>query len=112
MVWKNGLRLISSFAILSIEAEVFAQQIDNPLGVTSFPELIQKITQALIPVAFTVAVVTIIIAGLRFVIAGSRGDEAELKKAREIFWWTLIGTGIVVGSYALASAVYNFFKGL
>ncbi len=110
-MWKSGLRLISPFGMLILAGSAAAQEIPNPLGNTSsFPQLIQNITQALIPVAFTVAVLAIIIAGLKFITAASQGNEAGLKEAKKIFWYTLIGTAIVVGSYAIASAVYNLLK--
>ena len=36
----------------------------------------------------------------------------QLKKAKGTFYWTVVGTAILVGAYAIASAIVNFAEKL
>jgi len=37
-----------------------------------------------------------------------RGNPEQLKRAKMIFWWTVIGAAIIVGAWAIASAIAQF----
>jgi amino acid transporter len=111
-VWKTCLFSIFIIPILAIGSATDAAVFDNPIKAKSFPQLLDAVAKAIITIAVPLAVVAIIIVGLRFIIAGSKGDQSELKNARQIFWWVVIGTAIVVGGALLVRAVVNTVESL
>ena len=51
-----------------------------------------------------IIVVLVIVAGVKFINAGS--DEAELNKAKEFFMYALIGLAFIILRYTIMRAVY------
>ncbi|MEK7541264.1 MAG: hypothetical protein AAB533_00210, partial [Patescibacteria group bacterium] len=88
-----------------------AENIPNPIASKSFPCLVKALSDAAITIAVPVAVVAIIFAGLKFVIAGAQGNEGEIKKARSMLFWIVVGTAVVVGSFVLARVGVDFLGG-
>lgn len=82
----------------------------NPIVANDFATLVGSIAEAVIEIGIPLAVLAIIFAGFRFVIASARGDEAGIRSAKTILWWTIVGTAVVVGAAAIAYAVVNFAK--
>lgn len=82
--------------------------LENPLGVETFEELIQTITKWLVRIATPIAVIFIVIAGLKFVTA--RGNVNKLTEAKQMLWWTLVGYGIVLLSTGLVSLIQDFLS--
>ena len=80
-------------------------EVKNPLGANSFCGLIKNLLQAAIAIGIPVAVLFIVYAGFKFVLA--QGKPEELKKARQNFLWTLIGIAIFLGAWLLANVVAN-----
>lgn len=79
-------------------------QLDNPLGSTSsFADLIAKIANIIMKVGIPIAAIFLIYSGLMFVTA--RGSEDQLKKAKNTFMWTVIGTGILLGAVVIAKGI-------
>lgn len=79
-------------------------QLDNPLGKTSsFAELIAAIANIIMKVGIPIAAIFLIYSGLMFVTA--RGNEEQLKKAKNTFMWTVIGTGILLGAVVIAKGI-------
>lgn len=94
--------------IKSASAEILTYP--PPTEATDFPTLVENIAAAVIEIGIPFAVLAIIFAGFRFVIASARGDEAGIRSAKTILWWTVVGTAVVVGAAAIAYAVVNFAK--
>lgn len=113
-LWKNYLRLATSFGIIGVGFSAFAQgQYPNPLGeVTDFVVLIQKFLVYLTSITIPLAGLAVIIAGLNFVIASASGNPSKLTTAKTTLTWVLIGTGIVVAALVIATAIINFLKAL
>ena len=90
-------------------SEAFAKypggdSLDNPLGSTStFAELIAAIANIIMKVGIPIAAIFLIYSGLMFVTA--RGSEEQLKKARNTFMWTVVGTGILLGAVVIAKGI-------
>ncbi len=79
----------------------------NPLGSTSsFQQVVQKFADLVTKIGLPIATVFLIYAGLLFVTA--RGNDEQITKAKATFYWTILGTAILVGASALASAVIDF----
>lgn len=68
---------------------------------------IQKVSNTLIFVVGAVAVIMIIIGGLRYVL--SNGDAAGLKSAKDTILYSLIGVVVALVAYALVSFVIGRF---
>lgn len=114
-MWKKLLLRGMVFGILGYIPQAFAQdkscppgQICNPIKANNFLDLILNITNALIPIATVCAVVAIIFSGFKFITASVSGKEEEIKNAKKMLTWSLIGTAIIVGAYALAKVVVDF----
>ena len=112
-LWKTFLRSAFAFAMLMSAPVITAaqQSIDNPLTARSFPCLVQAISLAAIEVAIPLAIITIIFAGLRFIFAAVSGKAEGITAARKMLLWAVIGTAIVVGSFAIAGAAVQIFGG-
>lgn len=113
LLWKTFLRTGAAFAMLVLAPAAFADSgtIDNPIAAKSFPCLIQTISLAAIKVAIPIAVVTIIIVGLRFVFAGLSGNTAKVAEARKLLGHVVIGIAIIVGSTVIVMAAVQLFGG-
>jgi hypothetical protein len=82
----------------------------NPLAANSFCGLIKNLLQAALAIGIPIAVLFIVYAGFKFVLA--QGNATKLSKARTNFMWTLVGIGIFVGAWLLASVVANTVNAL
>jgi hypothetical protein len=82
-----------------------SQTLDNPLGtnVTSFCQLIIKLVQVVIALGIPVAVLFIVWAGFKFIIA--RGNPNQLTEAKKNFLYVIIGIGIFVGASLIANII-------
>ena len=100
----------------------FAQDVDgvpcsqsgkicNPIpDVTSIPGLIEKILKGVIQIGLPIVALAIIYSGFLFVFA--RGNSEKLTKARETLMYTLIGSVILLGSWAIAEMIQATVTGL
>ncbi len=61
----------------------------------------------LLIVSFVIALIWIILNGLRFILA--QGDEKTVASAWTQIYWTLIGMLIIMGSFAIIKMVETFF---
>jgi hypothetical protein len=85
--------------------------VPNPLqGSNTFTEVMRKIAKTAAFIGLPVVTVMIIIAGFFFVTA--RGNEEKLNKAKTTLFWAVIGALLIVGSFAIATAIDNFAKQL
>lgn len=85
-------------------------QFCNPLTSQSFEALVQSLANWVAAIALPIAAIFIIYSGFLFVTAG--GNQSKIDAAKTTFYWTIIGTAIVVGAWALATAIVNFAQGL
>ena len=81
-------------------------QICNPIEAKSFAEIVDSVADLIIQIGTPLATVFLIYSGLLFVSA--RGNEKQLESAKETFKWTVIGTALIIGGAAIASAVIDF----
>lgn len=111
MNYKTLLRsLIFSFFIPLLvwgadEGGAVDRIIDNPLKAESITELLALVLDIVVQVGLVVVVFFVIFAGFQFVTA--QGDTGKITKAREALVATLIGSAIILGCYAIASALKN-----
>lgn len=84
--------------------------LQNPLkGGCSLYNLIQLVVQdVVLPIGGVIVVFFIIYSGFLMVTSG--GNEEKLKVAKKTVLYTLIGAAILLGSWAIATAVQNTVK--
>lgn len=80
-----------------------SKTLQNPLGVDSFCDLIVVILNAALIIGIPIAVLFIVYAGFKFVIA--RGSPAGLSEARSNLFNTLIGIAIFIGASLIARVI-------
>ena len=77
--------------------------INNPLGVTSIEQVIQKIMAVIVRLAVPVIICFFLYTGFMFITA--QGDTKKLETAKNMFWQVMVGTIIILGAWAIAAAV-------
>jgi hypothetical protein len=88
-----------------------SQSIQNPLGgINSVCGLIKAVLGAVIQIGIPIAVLFIVFAGFKFVLA--RGNPEKLKEARNNLMYTLIGIGIFLGAWLIAVVIANTVNSL
>jgi hypothetical protein len=81
-------------------------KIVNPLGegrFTSIPGLIQTILEGALKISIPIIALAIIYCGFLFVSA--RGNPEAITKAKDALTWTIVGAGILLGSWAIAKMI-------
>lgn len=96
--------------IAGAECENVEGGIPNPIRACSFADLIRDLTQIILTVGLPLAALMIIFSGFKFVTAG--GNEEQVKKARQMFYWTIIGAAVIIGARVIAEAVVQFAQDL
>jgi len=88
-----------------------APTVTNPLGsINSFCGLIKSVLGAVIQIGIPVAVLFIVFAGFKFVLA--RGNPSKLEEAKKNLLYTLIGIGIFLGAWLIAVVIANTVNSL
>ncbi len=108
-----ALMLVLGFAVLATPVTVSAvdtTQVENGInavgggGTTGddLPKLIQNIINILLFIAGAVAVVMIILGGIRYIT--SNGDQAQVKAAKDTILYSVVGLVVAI----LAFSIVNF----
>lgn len=84
--------------------------VTNPLGVQSICGLIKAVLGALVQIGIPIAVLFLVWAGFKFVLA--RGNPEEIKKAKSNLFSVIIGIAIFLGAWLLAQLIANTINGL
>lgn len=74
---------------------------------TDLPAFITNIVNIMLFLAGVVAVIMIIIGGIRFVV--SNGDSGSVKSAKDTVLYSVIGLIVVILAYAIVNFVINSF---
>ena len=83
----------------------------NPIpGVRTFSDFVRIALSVVVKIGIPVATVFIILSGFQFLTA--QGDMAKLKKAKDSFVWAVVGTAILLGAWAIATAIGGTIKSL
>ena len=79
--------------------------IDNPIAAKSISELLAAVLDIVVQIGLVVIVFFIIFAGFKYVTA--QGNTTKISQAHNALMATLIGSAIILGSYAIAKALEN-----
>ena len=90
-------------------AQIGVNSVQNPAGTTSVGELLKKISDVLLFVLGGVAVIMIIIGGIKYVT--SQGETAAVTSAKNTILYSVIGLLVAIFAYAIVHFVIaNFVK--
>ena len=80
-------------------------RLKNPLDGTvgSIPDLVKTILEIAMMIAVPIVALAIIYSGFLFVAA--QGNKEKLEKARQTFFYTIIGGALVLGAVVIANAI-------
>lgn len=78
-------------------------KINNPLKVDTIEGAIQLFMSMVLRIALPIIVIFFIWSGLSFVLA--RGNPDGIKKAKNMFWYTIIGTLLILGAWTITNAI-------
>lgn len=78
-------------------------RLDNPLKVNTIAEAVKFFVTTLIKIAIPIIVIFFIWAGFKFVTA--RGKPEKIKEAKQMFWYTIIGTLLILGAWTITNAI-------
>ena len=92
---------------IGIQATNYDLSLNNPLAGTidSIPQLLQKIVNVIIKVSIPIVAMAIVFSGFLFVTA--RGSDEQLKKAKQVLLYAVIGGLILMASWLIAEAIYS-----
>jgi hypothetical protein len=96
--------LIISLGVLLISLPVFAQQLDNPMGVNSINGIIASVANWVLLLASPLAILMGIWAAVLFISAG--GSPDKIKQGKATLTWAVIGLAVVL----LANSMVNILK--
>lgn len=97
---KSG---VATLSFLATPVSAFAVTLNNPTKIDSLEELFQLIFTFLIAIVGGLAIIFLIIGGIRYILA--RGDEKSTKSARDQITAALIGLVIALLAVALVTIV-------
>ena len=95
------------FSVTALIAEG-ASFYDNPIkygGIQTVPQLLLALVDLVFLIGVPIIVIFIIYGGFLFVKSGD--NESELAKAKNVFWWTLIGALVLLGAKAISAAIQS-----
>lgn len=75
----------------------------NPLKVNTIQEAIKLFVNAIVRLAIPVIVIFFLWSGLMFIFA--RGNPEKIKVAKNMFFYTIIGTLLILGAWTITNAL-------
>lgn len=102
------LLVIILLGVLTIPSLVLGVQIDNPLGVKDFDQLINALVNFIFWVGVALAPVMIIISGFIFVTA--QGKPENITKAKNWLTWTIVGLTIAILAKGLVAVLQSVLR--
>lgn len=80
-----------------------AVKINNPLKVNTIGEAIALVVRTIIKVGIPIIVIFFLWSGLKFILA--MGNEKEITAAKNMFFYTVIGTLLILGAWTITNAI-------
>lgn len=101
------LRNLSIIATgLALPMFVHAQvTLTNPLGETDIRVIIGTLIKSALSLSGSIAFLMIMYGG--FLWMTSHGNEAQVKKGKDILTWTILGIAIIASAYVITNAIFN-----
>lgn len=93
------------FNLVAINFAYAQVSFPNPIKATDIRELVKTILDIVVDFGAIVVVFFLVYAGFLFVKA--QGNPGEIKTAKEVFFYTIIGGMIVLGAHVLSRVIQN-----
>lgn len=103
-----GLLAIFSLPVIALAISGDTAYFPNPVVAGSIKELLTKILDLIVQIGVIAVTGGIIYSGFLYVMA--RGNSAQITKAHQAFYSTIIGAVIVLGAFAIAKVVGDTAK--
>jgi len=87
------------------EKETPSAKLDNPLGVSTVPEVISRLIKIMLGLVGTVSLVVFIYAGFLWITAQGKPDQ--INKGKQAMIWAVVGILVVFSSYAILKYVFD-----
>ena len=87
----------------SAPSDSVSNKLENPLNVSSLPELLTAILNGVVEIGAILLTVMIVYVGFLFVAA--QGNEEKIRSARSALVWTVIGGLILLGASAISAVI-------
>ncbi len=102
---ENGLPAMPCTAAPASGASDFHLnvRINNPLKVDTIEGAIKLFMDAILRIAIPFIIIFFIWSGLSFILA--RGNPEKIKTAKKMFWYTIIGTLLILGAWTITNAI-------
>ena len=100
---KSFRPLLVLFFAWSLPVLALAAGIENPIGVSTISQFIEKTLMAMVRIGSVVVALFILIAGYMF--AAARGNPGKLSEAKENFFYVFIGALLILGAWVIATVI-------
>jgi hypothetical protein len=108
---RSGLKaFLFSSAIFACQSYVLASGLENPIAAETFQDLLALILKIVIAIGTPVVIMSIIFVGFKFVTA--QGNQAKIEKAKEAFFYVMIGAAIVIGCNVIVAIIQDTVSSL
>lgn len=84
--------------------------LENPINIDSIEELILRIVEVVLFILYPIAILAIIYAGFKFITAQGKPDE--ISDAKTIFFWAVVGTGLLIGANVILALVRDTIENI
>lgn len=78
-------------------------RLKNPLKVNTITEAIKLFMNIILKIALPFIVIFFIWSGLKFILA--LGNATKIAEAKKMFWYTIIGTLLILGAWTITNAI-------
>ncbi len=78
-------------------------RLQNPLKVNTIQDAVKFFVDTLLKIAIPFIVIFFLWAGLKFILA--QGKPEKIKEAKQMFWYTIIGTLLILGAWTITNAI-------
>ncbi|OGZ06948.1 MAG: hypothetical protein A2942_01285 [Candidatus Lloydbacteria bacterium RIFCSPLOWO2_01_FULL_50_20] len=106
--FSNVSAFILLFSGWAVVAHAQTSMYQNPItygGIRTIPDLLIAIVDLVFLIAVPIIVIFIIYSGFLFVTSGD--NEANIKKAKTVFMWTVVGALVLLGAKAISAAIQS-----
>lgn len=81
---------------------------ENLITATSTKQIVDKIADFIAYIGFPAAIIALVYAGIRLLLA--QGSEQKVEAAKRTLIWTIIGVTIIISTYAIINTIFKFWE--
>ncbi len=89
------------------KANAVAINVVNPISTADFAKIVENVLLWILSVAGSLAIFAFIVGGIMYMT--SSGDEQKANNAKKVITWTIIGTVLILASYAIIVVIDAIF---